>query len=225
MFDFKNVPIPDYSRNEDRINSITHMIGVPFAVFALVMCITRCVNLSNYGFIPVVIVYGITMIILYASSAVYHGFSPSFPKRVLRVVDHSVIFLLIAGTVTPFSLIAIKAVSFKMGAAVCIVNWILAVLGIFFTFMNQEKFKVVQMIMYMVMGWSVIISLPRVYKFSEFGKMSVIFILAGGITYTVGAILYGIGKKVKYIHSVFHIFILAGSVLQFVGIYKYMLAM
>lgn len=225
MFDFKSVPIPNYSRKEDWVNSVTHMIGVPFAVFALVMCIAKCVRLSNFGFIPSVVTYGITMIILYASSAVYHGFNPSFPKRVLRVVDHSVIFLLIAGTVTPFSLIAIKAVNFKMGMAICIFNWVMAVLGIFFTFMNQEKFKVVQMIMYMTMGWSVIIGLSRVYKFSELGKMSVIFILAGGIIYTVGAVLYGIGKKVKYIHSVFHIFILAGSALQFVGIYKYMIAM
>lgn len=225
MFDFKSVPIPDYSRKEDWVNSITHMIGVPFAIFALVMCITRCVSLSHFGFIPAVIVYGITMIILYASSAAYHGFNSSFPKKVLRVVDHSVIFLLIAGTVTPCSLVAVKAVDLKMGIAICVSEWVLAVLGILFTFMNQEKFKVVQMIMYIAMGWAVVIGLSRVYKFSELGKMSVIFILGGGIAYTVGAILYGIGKKVKYIHSVFHIFILAGSVLQFVGIYKYMLAM
>lgn len=225
MFDFKSVPIPDYSRKEDWVNSITHMIGVPFAVFALVMCITRCVKLAHIGFIPSVIVYGITMIILYASSATYHGFNPSFPKRVLRVVDHSVIFLLIAGTVTPFSLVAIKAVNLKMGIAICASEWILAALGILFTFMNQEKFKVIQMIMYIAMGWAVVIGFACVYKFSELGKMSVIFILGGGIAYTVGAILYGVGKKVKYIHSVFHVFILAGSVLQFVGIYKYMLAM
>ena len=91
--------------------------------------------------------------------------------------------------------------------------------------MNQEKFKVIQMIMYIAMGWAIVIGFACVYKFSELGKMSVIFILGGGIAYTVGAILYGVGKKVKYIHSVFHVFILAGSVLQFVGIYKYMLAM
>lgn len=225
MFDFKSVPIPDYSRKEDWVNSITHMIGVPFAIFALVMCIIRCVSLSHFGFIPAVIVYGITMIILYASSAAYHGFNPSFPKKVLRVVDHSVIFLLIAGTVTPCSLVAVKAVDLKMGIAICVSEWVLAVLGILFTFMNQEKFKVVQMIMYIAMGWAVVIGLSRVYKFSELGKMSVLFIIGGGIAYTIGAILYGIGKKVKYIHSVFHVFILAGSVLQFVGIYKYMLAM
>lgn len=224
VFDFNTVKIPNYSRREDWANSITHMLGIPFAVTALIMCTLKASRINHTGIAPVVI-YGITMMILYTSSAVYHGFSPSFKKRVLRVVDHSVIFLLIAGTATPFALIAIKAVNPALGIGICIAEWVLAVLGILFTFMDQEKFKIVQMIMYIGMGWAVVWGLKSVYLFNSFGKMSAVFILAGGVAYTVGAIIYGLGKKVKYFHCIFHVFILAGSVLQFVAIYKYMLMM
>jgi len=205
-------------------NSITHIIGIPLALTALIMCTLQADRFNRQGIAPVII-YGISMMILYTSSAVYHGFSPSFKKRVLRVVDHSVIFLLIAGTATPFALIAIKAVNPALGIGICIAEWVLAALGVLFTFMDQEKFKIVQMIMYIGMGWAVVWGLKSVYLFNSFGKMCAIFILAGGVAYTVGAIIYGIGKKVKYFHCIFHVFILAGSVLQFIAIYKYMLMM
>lgn len=103
------------------------------------------------------------------------------------------------------------------------VSWVVTAAGILFTLMDQERFKVLQMILYMVLGWSVVISIKYVRSASLEGQMLFRFIIIGGIVYTVGAVLYGIGKKIPYIHAVFHIFILAGTVLQFYGIYTFAL--
>lgn len=222
MFDFEAVSLPDYSKKEDIVNSVTHALGVPFAIAVITLCTIGCAtyNLSALG---AFIVYGITMIILYSCSAAYHALNPGFAKKVMRVVDHSVVFLLIAGSITPFSLIAIRSVNNTLGIAVCVISWAVTLIGMLMTFINQEKFKVVQFILYISMGFIILTGAKAVYTSCYEGKMSVVFMVAGGIAYLIGAALYGVGKKVRYFHSIFHIFILLGSVIHFIGFYKYVI--
>lgn len=160
---------------------------------------------------------------LYSGSAIYHGLRPGFFKKIARLTDHSNVFLMITGSLSAYYLLGVIPVNRTLGIVLFTVSWVVTAAGILFTLMDQERFKVLQMILYMVLGWSVVISIKYVRGASLEGQMLFRFIIIGGIVYTVGAVLYGIGKKIPYIHAVFHIFILAGTVLQFYGIYTFAL--
>ena len=160
------------------------------------------------------------MIILYTMSSIYHGLSPRLKaKKVFRILDHCSIFLLIAGSYTPFALCTLREYDLATGWIIFAVIWIMAILGITLNAIDLKKYKVFSMICYLAMGWCIIVKinlLPALLGIKGF-----ILLLAGGIVYTIGAILYGIGKKRKYIHSVFHIAICIGNLLQFLCILLY----
>lgn len=223
MLKFKDVPLPDYTRVEDTANSVTHALGVPLSIMAIIISIDKL----GQGVSPVktaaVIVYGVCMLILYLGSAYYHGLKPGIVKQVARVLDHANVFLMIAGSLTAFFLLGIFDFDRTQAIILCSISWIVAITGIILTFINQEKFKKVQMAMYLLLGWFAVFGISTVYKSYPFGKELVMLIFLGGVAYTVGAIFYGIGKSKRYAHTVFHLFILAGTALQFVGIYKYLL--
>ncbi len=153
-------------------------------------------------------------------SSIYHGLNPnSKAKKVFQVLDHCSIFLLIAGSYTPFCLVTFMEYNPVFGWTIFGVIWALAFIGIALNSVDIKKFKVFSMITYLVMGWFIVFSVKLLPEL--LGKMGFILLLAGGIVYTIGAILYGVGKKKKYMHSVFHIFILLGSILQFFCILLY----
>jgi hemolysin III len=221
MFDLKKVPIPNYSRTEDMVNSITHAPGAVFAIVAMIMCFKKAGPDRTGVQTAAFIIYGVCMFILYFGSAYYHGRHPGFVKQVARVIDHSNVFLMITGTLSAYYLLGVMPVKYGIGLALFILSWVITAVGILLTFMDQERFKKIQMVMYLVLGWSAAFVLKSVWTLKDNGREFVLYILIGGIVYTDGAILYGIGKKVPYIHAVFHIFILAGTILQFCGIYLY----
>ena len=161
------------------------------------------------------------MISVYCISGIYHGLHPSTGKKVMQVIDHCMIYFLIAGTYTPILLIAFVPTFPVIGWGLLGCQWILASVAITLTAIDLKRFQVFSMICYILMGWAIIFLFPLALQLlTHEGFM---LLLAGGIAYTVGAILFGIGVKVKWMHSVFHIFVVIGSVLQFFSIYLYLL--
>ncbi len=223
MFDFSKVSLPDYTRIEDTINSVTHALGVPLSIIAIILSALKIGSNATAIQISGIIIYGGCMALLYFGSAFYHGLRPGFVKQVARVLDHTNVFLMIAGTLTAFYLLGVFDHDKKQAIIFCILSWVGALTGIFLTIMDQDRFKKVQMIMYILLGWISIFSMKTIYDNYDAGKTIITLVAVGGIVYMIGAALYGLGKKKRYVHAVFHIFVLAGTIIQFVGIYNYMI--
>jgi hemolysin III len=214
--------LPTYTKGEEIFNMTSHIVGAVLGVVATVLCVIFAAMHGNvYGVVSGAI-YGATMIILYTMSSIYHGLSPKLKsKKVFQILDHCSIFLLIAGSYTPFALCAIRGVEILSGWFIFGVIWALAILGIVLNSIDIKKFKVFSMICYLLMGWCIMIKANLLPKLLT--KNGFILLIAGGIAYTVGAIVYGLGKKYKYAHSIFHLFILLGSFLHFLCILLYVM--
>ena len=214
--------LPKYTKGEEIFNMTSHIVGAVLGVVATVLCIVFAAVRGNvYGVISGAI-YGATMILLYTMSSIYHGLSPKrYSKKVFQVLDHCSIFLLIAGSYTPFALCSIREYDPVSGWVIFGVIWAVAILGIILNSIDIKKFKIFSMICYLAMGWCIVFRITLLPKL--LGIAGFVLLLLGGIAYTVGAVLYSIGKKRKYMHSVFHLFILLGSLLQFFCILLYVM--
>jgi hemolysin III len=206
--------LPTYTKGEEIFNTVSHILGAILGIVATVLCIIQATKNNNvYGIVSGTI-YGISMIILYTMSSVYHALNPKrTSKKVLQILDHCSIFLLIAGSYTPFSLCTLRNYSIPVGWTIFGIIWLIAIIGITLNAIDLKKYKKFSMICYLVMGWCIILKaylLPNLLTMNGF-----ILLLSGGIVYSIGAIFYGVGKRCKYMHSIFHLFILAGSLLQF----------
>ncbi|MBQ9608919.1 MAG: hemolysin III family protein [Lachnospiraceae bacterium] len=211
--------LPDYTKGEEIFNMTSHIVGGVFGIAALVLTvITAATHHNTWGVVGGAI-YGTTMILLYTMSSVYHGLKPSKAKKVMQVIDHCTIYLLIAGSYTPVVLCNIREVSRGWGWSLFGIVWGFAVLGIVFTAIDLKKYAVFSMICYLGMGWSIVFAAKPALASIE--PKGIFWLLLGGIAYTIGAILYGLGKKKRYMHSIFHLFVLAGSILQFFCILFY----
>ncbi len=215
------VPLIQYGKREDIINSVTHAVGAVFGIVVLVMCTVRAAKLDSAVGVVSSVIYGASMIILYFCSALYHGLPAGNAKRFMRIVDHGVIYLLIAGTITPCVLIALRSENNTAGWVMFGVAWGCALSGIILTLIDFEKFKVMEMVLYIAIGWTLLLVVRPLFR--ALSTAGIVLVILGGVVYTVGAILYGLGKKVKYFHALFHIFVLAGSTLHFVAVYWYIL--
>ncbi len=213
----KKTFLPSYTLSEELINSISHGIGAGLSVTALVLCIVQAtVNGNTWGVVGSSI-YGASLVMLYCMSTLYHAITNKTARKVFRVFDHTSIFFLIAGTYTPITLVTLNG---PMGWTLFGIVWGAAVLGIVLNSINIEKFKKVSMVCYIGMGWAVIIGIKDIITLMP--KNGFLFLLLGGIMYTVGIAFYAM-KKFRYMHCVWHLFVLAGSILQFFSIYFYVL--
>ncbi len=213
------ITLPRYTRGEEIFNMVSHIVGGAFGVAALVLCVVMAAVRGNgYGVVASCI-YGATMILMYTMSSVYHGLKHEGAKRVMRVLDHCAIYLLIAGTYTVIMLSAVRPVNAPLAWSLFGVEWGLAALAVTLTAVDLKKFQVVSMVCYIVMGWLILPIYGTVVQ--ALTTSGAVFIFTGGVSYTIGAILYGIGKKKKYAHNVFHVFVLIGSLLHFFGIFFY----
>lgn len=214
--------LPTYTKGEEIFNMTSHIVGGVLGIVATILCtIFAAIHGNTYGIVSGAI-YGASLIILYTMSSIYHGLSPKlFSKRVFQILDHCTIFLLIAGCYTPVALCNIREVDSASGWTIFGVIWALAIIGIILNSIDLKKFKVFSMICYLLMGWCIIFRVDLLIKSVDMS--GIILLVAGGIAYTIGAILYGIGKKHKYFHSIFHLFILLGSFLQFFCILLYIM--
>ena len=208
--------LPGYTRGEEIFNMASHAAGAAFGAAALVLCVVVAALCANtYGVVSGAI-YGASLIILYTMSSVYHGLKPGTAKKVMQVLDHCTIYVLIAGTYTPVLLSSLRLVYPKIAWTLFAVVWTSAAVGIVLNAIDLKRFKVFSMICYLVMGWCIIFFMRQTY--AAIGFSGTMLLLAGGIAYTVGTVFYGLGSKHRYAHSVFHLFILAGSLLQFLSI-------
>lgn len=202
--------LPDYTRGEELFNMISHIVGGALGIAALVLCIIRSALRHNGYGLAGSIVFGLSMILLYTMSSIYHGLHDGMGKRVLQVLDHCTIYVLIAGTYTPLLLSAMRPIDPVSSWALLAVVWGLAAIAITLTAIDLHRFRVLSMALYIGMGWTIVFRLPLLMQ--AVGPVGFGLILAGGLCYTIGAILYGMGKKKRYMHSVFHLFVIAGSV-------------
>lgn len=213
--------LPDYTRGEEIFNMVSHIVGGAFGILTLVLCVARSALRANGWGVASSLVYGVSMILLYTMSCIYHGLIPVGPKKVMQVLDHCTIYYLIAGTYTPILLCAIRRVSPAWAWALFGVVWACAVTATVFTAIDLKKYSVFSMICYLAMGWCIVFAIRPALAAIPLPGLG--WILWGGIAYTAGAVLYGLGRKHRWMHSIFHLFVLLGSVLQFVGIYLYVL--
>lgn len=209
----RKMGLPRYSLGEEIFSAVSHGVSALAAAAALVLLLVFCEKTPLK--VVSVSIYGATMILLYTVSTLYHSLGLNRAKVVFRSLDHCTIFLLIAGTYTPITLVCLGN---ARGWILFGVVWAAAVLGVVLNAVSVERFKVVSMICYLAMGWVVVFAMkPLLARISGLGFWC---LLSGGLCYTFGAILYGLGKKIPYIHSVFHLFVLAGSVLHTVCVYQ-----
>ena len=202
------INIPKYTLGEELISAISHGVGALLGITAMVLCIVKSVGPQGDGYkLASSIVFGLTVTLLYLMSCLYHSLKVNKAKRVFRVIDHCTIFLLIAGTYTPYTLVSLRD---SIGWWIFGIIWGVAIVGIS---LNAAC--------YLLMGWMIVLAYQRMTVALEPAGLSLL--VWGGVAYTVGAVLYGIGARKKYFHSVFHFFCLAGTVLHFFSIYCYVL--
>ena len=211
--------LPDYTKGEEITNMVTHIVGGALGIVVLVLCVIRAAVRGNIYGVVASAIYGTSMIALYTMSSVYHGVRPGLGKKVLQVLDHCTIYFLIAGTYTPVALAVIRPVDPELGWGMFAFEWALTGLAVTFTAIDLKKYDVFSMICYIGMGWAVLPFAGRVAQIMT--KDGFLFLLWGGISFTIGAVLYGIGSKKRWMHSVFHIFTVLGTLLQFFAIYCY----
>ena len=212
----KEISIPSYSLGEELFNAISHGLGALLSIAALVLMLIRARNALE---VTTAAIFGTSMIFLYTISCVYHALSPGLRgKKVLRVLDHCSVFLLVFGTYIPASLLGVSGVR----------GWLLfglvaffTALGIVFTALDLERYQLAAVICQLLSGWSILMGVSNLR--AALGLQGLIWMIAGGVMYSIGAILYGIGKNRKYCHSVFHVFCLLGTFCHFWAIYKYLL--
>ncbi len=214
--------LPTYSKGEEIFNMVSHIVGAVIGIAAIVLCSVIAAHHGNpYGVVSGTI-YGVTLLLLYTMSSIYHGLSPKLgAKKVFQVIDHCSIFLLIAGSYTPFTLCTLREYSPALAWTIFGIVWGLALIGIALNAIDIKKFKVFSMICYIIMGWCIIVRIDVIIN--SLGMIGFSLLLLGGICYTIGAILYGIGKKKKWMHSIFHILCLISSILHLLCILIYVM--
>lgn len=213
------IKLANYTRSEDWLNSISHMVGGGLSIIALILCLVRAIVVRRWDYALLGLVYGLTMIAMYSCSSVYHALRPNRGKKAMRMVDHAMIYPMIAGTISPIAVLVIVPVRPALGWAVFGVAWAVVAAAVPITLTLFNKTKVTQMILYLALGWMIIVALRVLLQ--TFGRTGTLLLVAGGVAYTLGAIIYGIGSKHRYFHSVFHFFVLAGSILHFFALYLY----
>lgn len=210
--------MPGYSRGEELCNMISHIAGAALGVVALIWCLVLSDTAVEY---VTSLVYSLTMILLYTTSSIYHGLTHPMAKKVFQVLDHCMIYLYIAGTYTIILLCSIRFENAAIAWLLFAVEWTTAAVAVTLTAIDIKKYEKFSLACYIIMGWSAIIAIGPIIR--ALGWAGSALLLVGGISYTVGSILYVIGKKKKYAHSVFHFFILLGSLFQFLCIVIYVL--
>ena len=213
--------LPDYTRGEEIFNMVSHIVGGALGIAALVLCVVFSALRGDAWGVVGSAIYGASLILLYSSSSVYHGLSHPMAKKVMQVIDHCTIYFLIGGTYTPILLTKIREESVVWCWVLFGIVWGLAAMATTLTAIDLKKYSKLSMACYIGMGWSIVIAAPTAIK--AIPLPGLLFILGGGIAYTIGAVIYGIGKKHRYMHSLFHLFVVLGSILQFFGVFFYVI--
>lgn len=210
-------PIHTYSNLEEKLNVWSHFVGLILSVIGLVLLIFRALELENIWAIISFPIFGLSMIILYLASTLYHySENPKIRYR-LNIFDHAAIYVLIAGSYTPFVLVSLNGTE---GYIIFSIVWSIALVGIIFKIFYTGRFNVLSTILYLAMGWLIIFSSKSLLQSLDFNGL--LWLISGGIVYTIGAILYSI-NKLKLNHAIFHLFVLLGTFCHFISVYFYVI--
>ena len=210
------ISLPNYTLGEEVVNSISHGIGVVLGIVTLVLCAVRAALHHNPAGVVSGVLFGICLILLYSVSSIYHALKRNRAKQVFRILDHCSIFLLIAGTYTPFTLVTLPH---EIGYAMFFAIWFFAILGIVLNAIDLQRFSIFSMICYLVMGWMIVLA----FRPLCLPPAGIWLLLAGGLCYTAGTITFGLGSKIRYMHSIWHGFVLAGSILHVIAVLLYVM--
>lgn len=213
--------LPDYTRGEEIFNMVSHIVGGSLAVAALVLCVIFSAIKRDAWAVVSSAIYGGTMVALYTMSSIYHGLTAEKAKKVFQIIDHCTIYFLIAGTYTAITLAGIRNTHPVIAFVIFGIVWACCLGAATFTAIDLEKYKKMAMICYLGMGWCIIFFIKPTIELLGLGGM--VYLISGGIAYTIGAVLYEMGKTKRYMHSIFHLFVIAGSVLHFFMILFYVI--
>lgn len=211
-----------YSLGEEIANAITHGVGALFSIIALTIMVIFAALYGNVWQIVSVAIYGGTLVLLYTMSTLYHAITNVRAKKVLKIFDHVCIYLLIAGTYTPFTLVMLREEG-MIGWTIFILIWLIAIIGIIFSTLFIGRAKILSTLAYILMGWVVVFAMPQLIDVMKANNAmtGIYWLLAGGIAYTVGTIFYIF--KIKYFHSIWHCFVLLGSIFHFISVMFFVL--
>ncbi len=206
-----------YPPLEEKTNIISHAIGLVLSIVALVLMVIKAIPDNDAWHYVSVAIFGLSLIALYASSTIYHSASDPRIRARLRIVDHATIYVLIAGTYTPYTLIVLDG---WIGWTIFALSWGMAVTGVILKIFHTGKYNMLSTLMYVFMGWMIILAIkPMIGNLPLNG---LVWLFAGGLAYTTGAVLYSI-KKIPFNHAIFHLFVLLGSFCHFISVYFYVL--
>lgn len=210
----KDKKTPNYTVGEEIFNSVSHGVGALLSLAALILGVIWASLYGDGWCIASAIIYGLSLMVLYDMSTFYHAIPNKRAKRVLRIFDHCSIFVLIAGTYTPYTLVALRG---PLGYGLFTAVWAVTILGIVLNAISIERFKVFSMICYVAMGWIVIFAYAPLK--AALPMPGLLLLIAGGVVYTLGLLFFGMKKR--YAHSVWHLFVLTGSILHFLSVLLY----
>lgn len=201
---------------EEKLNAVSHAIGALFGIAALILLIVFDSNKTNWSLFSV-IVYGISIIVLFTASTLYHSVNDEKKKHYFRIVDHISIYLLIAGTYTPVCLIALEA---SLGWTMFWIVWGIAAFGVILKLFFTGRFEIFSTVLYLVMGWLIVLDFSNLSD--SIGNQGILLLFAGGLAYTVGIVFYAI-QNIPYNHVIWHVFVLAGAIFHFFMIFSYVI--
>ena len=204
-----------YSNLEEKLNVWSHAFGIFLSIIALVLLMTKAIEKGNIWMMISFPIFGISLILLYLASTLYHSAKDPSKRFKLKIFDHAAIYVLIAGSYTPFTLVSLNG---ETGWFIFSIVWILAFTGIILKLFFTGRFKVLSTAMYVLMGWLIIFYFKELT--ANLHSDGVIYLILGGVFYTIGAVLYSI-KKIKFNHAIFHVFVLGGSFCHFLSVYLY----
>jgi hemolysin III len=202
---------------EERLNAITHGVGTAMAVGGLVVLVVAAQLYGSIWHTVSFSIYGVSLVLLYLASTLYHSFTDAKLKYIFKIIDHAAIYLFIAGTYTPFTLVVLHG---TLGWTVFGVIWGLALIGVFYKIFFAGRFKILSTICYIIMGWLMIFCIKPLIHILP--TMGVGWLLAGGLLYTLGAGVY-LWRRLPYNHAVWHMFVLSGSICHFIAVFYYIL--
>ena len=211
----KKTKIQFYSPTEEKLNIWPHAFGIFLSIIALILLIIKAVQQDNIWMMISFPIFGVSLILLYLASTLYHASKEPQKRFKLKVFDHAAIYVLIAGSYTPFTLVSLNG---ETGWLIFSMVWVMAFTGIILKLFFTGKFKIVSTAMYVLMGWLIVFYFQDLT--AHLHEKGVFHLILGGVLYTIGAILYSI-KKIKFNHAIFHFFVLAGSFCHFLSIYLY----
>ncbi len=219
MKEIDSIEFVKYSKTEEILNSLTHAIGAVMTILATIMCVARSVSFGRTDYLVIGLIYCLSMLMVFVCSSVYHGLPLCRAKKVMRMVDYTAIYFMLIGTITPYMLLSVAKINYELGWILFIICLIATVISIVLTLTAFSKTKAIRMVLYIVIGLCAFSSLFVIGD--RVDPVGVKFVLAGNGAYIIGLVLFAIGAKKPYFHSIFHILVMVGAAIHYINLYLY----